>query len=41
MNVLVFLFDYGAIEISKDVADIIMKLLRDGMYTCLYLFIVT
>ena len=34
MNVLVFLVDYGAIKISKDMAEIIMKLLRNGMYTC-------
>ena len=34
MNVLVFLVDYGAIKISKDVADIIIKLLRNGTYTC-------
>ena len=35
MNVLVFLVDYGAIKISKDVADIIIKLLRNGTYTCI------
>ena len=39
MNVLVFLVDYGVIKISKDVADIIMKLLQNGIYTCICLLL--
>ena len=39
MNVLVFLIDYGAIKVSKDVAEIIMKLLKNGMYTYIFLLL--
>ena len=40
INVLVFLIDYGATtEISKDVADIIIQLLKNGMYTCICLLL--
>ena len=35
MILLVFLIDYGAIIIPEDVADIIMKLLQNGTYTCI------
>ena len=39
MNVLVFLVNYGAIKMSKVVADIIMKLLQNGMYTYICLLL--